>query len=69
MSRYEKPNFLPAPHLIWCIDSQIPGEGFLIVFKKVTRERGNSCFSTLSLRKLRDLCQAKLMLQSFCNSS
>ena len=34
VSRYEKPNYLPAPHLIWYIDSQIPGEIFLIVFKK-----------------------------------
>ena len=34
VSRYEKPNFLPAPHLIWYIDSQIPGKAFLIVLKK-----------------------------------
>ena len=32
VSQYEKSNFLPAPHLIWYIDSQIPGKGFLIVF-------------------------------------
>ena len=34
LPRYEKPNFLPAPHLIWYIDSQIPGKGFLIVLRK-----------------------------------
>ena len=63
VSRYEKPNYLPAPHLIWYIDSQIPGKAFLIVLKKkVTGEGGNSCFSTLSLRKPQDLRQAKLML-------
>ena len=32
ISRYAKPNLLPATHLIWYIDSQIPGKGFLIVF-------------------------------------
>ena len=32
VSQYEKPNFLPALHLIWYIDSQIPGKGFSIVF-------------------------------------
>ena len=62
VSRYEKPNFFPAPHLIWYIASQIPGKGFLIILKKVAWEEGNSCFSTLSLRKSQDLCQAKLML-------
>ena len=36
VSRYDKPNFLPAPHLICYIDSQIPAKGLLIVFKKVT---------------------------------
>ena len=60
--RYEKPNFLPARHLIWYIDSQIPWKAFSIVLKNVTGEGGHSCFSTLSLRKSRDLCQAKLML-------
>ena len=34
-SWYGKPNFLPAPHLIWCIDSQISGKGFFIVFKNI----------------------------------
>ena len=37
VSRYDKPNFLPSPHLIWYIDSQIPGKGFLIAFKKSNR--------------------------------
>ena len=44
VSRYEKPNFLPAPNLIWYIDSQIPGKGFLIVFKKSNRGRRKSLF-------------------------
>ena len=30
-SWYGKPNFLSAPHLIWCMDYQ----GFLIVFKNI----------------------------------
>ena len=34
VSLYEKPNILPAAHLICYIDSQIPGKGFVIVFKK-----------------------------------
>ena len=34
VSWHEKPNFLPAPHLIWHIDSQIPRKVFLIVFFK-----------------------------------
>ena len=32
---YGKPDFLPEPYLIWCKDSQIPGKGFLIVFKNI----------------------------------
>ena len=44
VSRYENPNFLPAAHLIWYIDSQIPGKRFLIVFKKINGGGGNSCF-------------------------
>ena len=42
VSWYEKPTFLPAPHLIWYIHSQIPGKQFLIVFKK--SNRGNRKF-------------------------
>ena len=61
-SWYVKPNFLPAPHLIWCIDCQIPGKGFLIVLKTLMEERGNSCFSTPTVRKPWNLFQAKLML-------
>ena len=34
-SWYGKPNFLSASHLIWFIDSQISGKGFLIVFKNI----------------------------------
>ena len=34
-SWYGKPNFLPASHLIWFIDSQISGKGFLIVLKSI----------------------------------
>ena len=44
VSRYEKPNFLPVPHLIWYIDSQIPGKGFLIVLEKSDRERRKFLF-------------------------
>ena len=62
VSWYEKPNFIPAPHLIWYIDSQIPGKVFLIIFKNITGEGGTSSFSTLSLRKPQDLSQANLML-------
>ena len=43
VSRY-KTNFLPAPHLMWYIDSQIPGQGFLIVFKKSNRGRRKFLF-------------------------
>ena len=34
VSRYEKPNFLPAPHFIWSIHLQILGKRFLIAFTK-----------------------------------
>ena len=44
MPRYEKPNFLPAPHLIWYIDSQIPGKGFLIVLRKSNEGRRKFLF-------------------------
>ena len=33
VSWYGKSNFLPAPQLIWYIDPQISGKGFLIVFR------------------------------------
>ena len=35
VSWYRTPNFLPPPHSIWCIDSQITGKGFLIILKKI----------------------------------
>ena len=35
VSWYGKLNFLPAPHLIWGMDYQIPGKEFLLVLKKV----------------------------------
>ena len=35
VSWYGKLNFPPAPHLIWRIDSQISGKGFLVVLKKL----------------------------------
>ena len=44
VSWYRKPNFLPAPHLIWCLDYQIPGKEFLIVLKNVNGENGKSLF-------------------------
>ena len=44
VSRYKKPNFLPAPHLKWYIDSQIPGKGFLMVFKKSNKGRRKFLF-------------------------
>ena len=34
VSWYGKLNFLPAPHLIWGIDYQIPRKEFLLVLKK-----------------------------------
>ena len=34
-SWYGKPNFLPAPQLIWCTDSQLLRKGFLIVLKNI----------------------------------
>ena len=55
-SWYGKPNFLPTPHLKWCIDSQITGKGFLIVLINISAGRRKF------LRKPRDLCQAKSML-------
>ena len=39
VSRYEKPNFLLAPHLIWYIDSYIPGKKFSTVFFKKQRTK------------------------------
>ena len=39
MSWYGKLNFLPAPHLVWYIDSQIPEKWFLIVLKKINGGR------------------------------
>ena len=39
VSPYEKPNFIPPPHLIWYFNSQIPGKEFLIIFKKSNRGR------------------------------
>ena len=48
---YEKPNFLPASHLMRCIDSEIPGKGLFIVLKKLSREGENSCFFIPSPRK------------------
>ena len=44
VSQYENPNFLPVPHLLWYIDSQILGKGFLIVFKKSNGERREFLF-------------------------
>ena len=44
VSRYEKPNFFPAPHLIWYIASQIPGKGFLIILKKSSMGRRKFLF-------------------------
>ena len=41
-SWYGKPNFLPTPHLIWFIDSQILGKEFLIVLKNIN-ERKRKC--------------------------
>ena len=38
VSWYGKLNFLPAPHLIWGIDYQIPGKEFSLVLKKVNGE-------------------------------
>ena len=35
-SWYGKPNFLPAPNLIWFIDSKISGKGFLIALKNIS---------------------------------
>ena len=61
-SWYGKLNFLASPHLIWCIDYQIPGIEFLLVLKKVMGKAENCCFSTSSLRKPWDLCHTKLML-------
>ena len=44
VSWYEKPNFLPTAHLIWYIDSKVPGKGFLIAFKKSNRGRRKLLF-------------------------
>ena len=52
VSQYEKPNILPDSHLIWYIDSQIPGKRSLIVFKKVIGERGNSFLYPFSEKTL-----------------
>ena len=54
-SWYGKPNFLPGPHLVWFIESQFSGKGFLIVLKILMGEKENFCFSTLTLRKPWDL--------------
>ena len=44
VSWFEKPNLLPAPHLIWYIDFQIPGKGFFIVLIKSNRGRRKFLF-------------------------
>ena len=44
VSWYEKSNFLPAPHLIWYINSQIPGKGLLIVLKESNKGRRKFLF-------------------------
>ena len=62
VSWYGKPNFLPAPNLICCIDYQIPGREFLIFVKNVNGENGKFRFCDPSLRKPRALRQAKSML-------
>ena len=43
-SRYGKTNLLPAPHLIWFIDSQISGKGFLIVLKNINGRKRKCLF-------------------------
>ena len=43
-SWYAKPNFLPTPHLVWFIDSQFPGKGFLIVLKNINRGKRKFLF-------------------------
>ena len=61
-SWYGKPNFLPASHLIWCIDYQISEKEFLIVFKNINGGKRKFLFLFPHLRKPWDLCQAKSML-------
>ena len=43
-SWYGKHNFLPAPHLIWFIDSQISGKRFLIFFKNINEGKRKFLF-------------------------
>ena len=41
---YGKPNFLLVSHLIWFIDSQISGKGFLIVLKNINGRKRKFLF-------------------------
>ena len=64
-SWYEKPNFLPAPHLIWCIDSQISGKGSLIVFKNLNGQERKFLFLYPHLEKILGPMSSKVNVVKF----
>ena len=49
VSLYEKPNFLPTPHLIWFIGSQISGKEFLPILKNIDGRKRKLLFLDLPL--------------------
>ena len=64
-SRYSKPNFLPASHLLWFIDSQISGKGFLIVLKSIHVRKRNFLFLYPHSEKTSGLMSSKVSAVKF----
>ena len=64
-SWYGKPNFLPAPHLIWYIDSQISGKVFLIVFKNINGRKRKFLFLYHHLEKTLGTMSSKVNVVKF----
>ena len=59
-SWYGKPNFLPAYHLIWFIDSQISGKRFLIVLKSIYERKRKFLFLYPHYEKISRLMSSKV---------
>ena len=68
VSRYEKPNFIPAPHSISYIDSQVPGKWVLIVLKKSNKGRRKFQLLYHLPEKTSGPMPSKVDVMKFCNS-
>ena len=64
-SWYGKTNFLPGPHLQWCIDSQIPGKEFLIVLKNINGGRRKFLFLYPHSEKTSRPMSSKVVVMKF----